>query len=251
MEQIDLVGRMLAERGKWVATWGAAPFRMEEEHRPCAPALNGSTLRQILRISLGGETFRFTLSNEYGAEPLEIERVMVAGAAQAGNSGVLPETGVLLCFRGEARVTLAPGETVTSDPVTFACGHGGDMAVSIVFGESIPETLTGHSFANATCWIASGDRAESAIMPEGERRSCRYFLTGVSVLSEENAWALVCCGDSITDGVGAEENRFNDWPNVLSGHLRTDERLAHVSVVNAGIGGNKFATPDCVGPSGL
>src|SRR6266567_621488 len=43
-----------AQGTEWVATWGASPQLTEPRNLPPAPGLAGSTLRQIVHLSLGG-----------------------------------------------------------------------------------------------------------------------------------------------------------------------------------------------------
>jgi len=69
---------------------------------------------------------------------------------------------------------------------------------------------------------------------------------------------VACFGDSITDGTASTLNGDDRWPDVLSRRLH-EKFGARVSVVNAGIGGNRVlsparysaATPVAGGPSAL
>ncbi len=53
---------------------------------------------------------------------------------------------------------------------------------------------------------------------------------------------VACFGDSITDGTASTLNGDDRWPDVLSRRLH-ETYGARVSVVNAGIGGNRVASP--------
>ena len=47
-------------------------------------------------------------------------------------------------------------------------------------------------------------------------------------------------GDSITDGVGATQGDYNDWPDLLANRLAAQKGLPGMAVVNTGIGGNRI-----------
>jgi len=47
-------------------------------------------------------------------------------------------------------------------------------------------------------------------------------------------------GDSITDGVGAKQGEYTDWPDILAMRLGSEKVSAKLSVVNVGIGGNRI-----------
>lgn len=61
--------------------------------------------------------------------------------------------------------------------------------------------------------------------------------------------AIVCLGDSTTAGVGASAST-NRWTDLLGRRLQAAPATAHLSVVNAGIAGNRLLH-DNVGPSAL
>src|SRR5687767_15048974 len=62
----------------WSATWQASP----QEPRPNSPSLAGQTVRQIARVSTGGQFVRVRLSNEFGTRPLTIDAAHIALAGQ-------------------------------------------------------------------------------------------------------------------------------------------------------------------------
>ena len=70
----------------WITTWGAAPQRLQAEgfvvENITPPTLTNRTIRQVVRVSIGGSRVRVVVSNEFGRDPLEI------GGARAGAGGV-------------------------------------------------------------------------------------------------------------------------------------------------------------------
>ena len=53
---------------EWVATWGAAPVPPSPAMGPfpATPTFNNQTIRQVVRISAGGDRVRVRFTNEYG-----------------------------------------------------------------------------------------------------------------------------------------------------------------------------------------
>ena len=62
--------RSHAQEISWETTWSASPQPIWSEEMPMPtkvrPSLESSTIRQILRVSLGGERLRVVVSNVYG-----------------------------------------------------------------------------------------------------------------------------------------------------------------------------------------
>ena len=67
-----------------------------------------------------------------------------------------------------------------------------------------------------------------------------FFLKDVEVDAEKKSAALVCFGDSITDGSGSTPETNRRWPDVLAPLLAAGKHTGHISVLNAGIGGNRL-----------
>src|SRR5271168_4561631 len=61
----------------WVAAWAASP--QPTEANPDEPLLNikNQTVRERVRVSIGGTKIRILLSNEYGSTPLVVGSVTV------------------------------------------------------------------------------------------------------------------------------------------------------------------------------
>src|SRR6266700_7207322 len=64
----------------WISTWTASP----QPPRGVMPAsLSNQTVRQIVRVSVGGSKVRIRLSNEFGSKPVLIGAASV-GLAERG-----------------------------------------------------------------------------------------------------------------------------------------------------------------------
>lgn len=223
----------------WVASWSAAPQRVEPHNLPPAPGLAGHTLRQVVHLSLGGRALRVRVTNAFGDGPLTIGAAHVAhavGGAQ-GNGTIDPATDRRLTFGGEASVTVPAGATALSDPVAMAVPALADLAVTLEV-TAVPPALTGHPGSRTTSYVAAGAWGAAPVLPDAARVEKWYLLSGLDVLAAPGSAAVVTLGNSITDGRGSGTDRNGRWPDHLARRLQDDPRTAHVAVVNAGIGGN-------------
>ncbi len=143
-----------ADDGEWIDIWSASPQPVWDPDF-FAPvniprSLRNQTIRQIARVSLGGNRVRIELSNEYGAHPLVIG---AAHVALAGNgAAITPGSDHALTFGGQTSVTVPPGAPVLSDPVDLAVAPLGSLAVSVFLPEITP-TTTWHNDARQTAYI--------------------------------------------------------------------------------------------------
>lgn len=219
----------------WVGTWGAAPQLTEPRNLPPPPGLTSNTLRQVVHVSIGGKQVRVRFSNAFGNGPLALAAVRVAVAA--GGSAIKTETEKALAFSGQPAVTIPAGGTILSDALDFELAPLSDIAVTIYFRET-PAAVTGHPGSRATSFLVAGDDVSAAALPEAARPQHWYVLTGLDVLRENSAAAVVTLGDSITDGRGSDTDKNNRWPDALANRLQTNVGTGNVAVLNAGIGGN-------------
>src|SRR4051812_7866180 len=87
-------------RANWVNTWTAAPQLTEPANLPPPPftqadrVFDDSTLRQTLRVTVGGPRFRLRLSNAFGGAALPVTKVAVAlpAGGKAGVGAIQPGT---------------------------------------------------------------------------------------------------------------------------------------------------------------
>ena len=227
----------------WVTSWEASP---EPAHAPPV-ALNNQTVRQIVRVSLGGSRFRIRLSNEFGESPLHLDAVHVA--LSGGDSTIQLGTDHALTFSGgEREVTIPEHAYVMSDPVDISVPNLGQLVVSIhVPGNE--KILTEHFFAMQNAWVAPKDVTGSAVLPPTTTLTRRLLLSGVEVVpTARKTHVVVALGDSTTGGFGSTPNSDRRWPDRLAERLVA--KKAPVAVINAGIGGNRLLH-DFIGPNAL
>jgi hypothetical protein len=175
----------------WVGTWSTSSVEQ-------GPAFEGQTLRQIVRISIGGEHLRIRFSNRFGDVPLVIDAasVGVRGVGEDVVAGKLRK----LTFGGEPSVAIAAGAKVWSDPVELVVRDDSDLAVSLYIAENNTGGSTMHTSAWQTSYIATGDYTADLEMPVDEVTTSWFWLTGVDVLAQRNSFAVSTLGDSITEG---------------------------------------------------
>jgi lysophospholipase L1-like esterase len=219
----------------WAGTWGAAPQLVEPNNMPPAPGLSGNTLRQVVRVSIGGKDVRLKLSNQYGSTAMTLRSVQLA--LFTGGSSIDAKSGKLLTFGGKREVTLLPGESIVSDPIRFRLKARSDVAVTICFGK-VPTELTGHPGSRTTSFLVSGDEAFVPDFGKAVSTDHWYVIQGIEVLASVKCASVVIIGNSITDGRGSETNRQNRWPDILAERLLNNSSTKNVGVLNMGIGGN-------------
>lgn len=232
--------------GRWVGTWAASPQLTEPRNMPPAPGLGGSTLRQVVRVSLGGDTLRVRLSNAFGNGPLAIGEVRLAPSLGAG--AIVRQREFVVTFHGRHDVTVPPGGAVTSDPLAYVVAPLSDLAITM-FVPAAPGDVTGHPGSRTTSYLEAGDHVSADSLPGAARTEHWYLLTGIDVVDPWGA-AVVVLGNSIADGRGSGTNRQDRWPDNLARRLHGDAHTAEVAVLNAGIGGNCVLRA-CLGPAAL
>ncbi|MEJ2502138.1 MAG: GDSL-type esterase/lipase family protein, partial [Gemmatimonadota bacterium] len=239
--------RYIPPPGPWVGTWGTAPQLTEPRNLPPEPGLAGNTLRQIVRVSLGGDRIRLRLSNAFGTEPVDVRAVHIADSRGGGR--IDPDTDRPVRFGGEPGVTIPAGRAVWSDPLDYDLAPLSDVAVSIHFGALSDSVITGHPGSRTTSYLEEGGAVTAPALPTAARTDHWYILTGIDVVAPEAA-AVVTLGNSITDGRGSGTNQQNRWPDELARRLQADPGTRDVAVLNMGIGGNCVLRA-CLGPRAL
>jgi lysophospholipase L1-like esterase len=228
------------DSGLWIGTWATNPTGQPNVARlgtftlPVPTSLKG-TVRYRLRISQGGDQLRLRFSNEYGDQPLRINAVTV-GLASGGLDAV-PGSLKPVTFGDKPATTLPPGAPAISDTIPFRVPALADLIVSVYIDglpvNFCPDTMpASDQVAVETSDVTREDHLTNA--------KCTFLtrpvISAVNVLSSGRPKVVVTLGDSITDGTVNPKTGDRGWPGVLSRRLQN----ANVSVVNAGISGNRL-----------
>ncbi|MEK8034525.1 SGNH/GDSL hydrolase family protein [Ideonella sp. DXS29W] len=235
-----------AEAVSWITTWSAAPDQ-------AGPALRPQTIRQIMRVSAGGQQVRVRLSNLFGIAPLTIGAAHVALPAEG--SAIQTGTDRALSFAGKPGVTIAPGESALSDALPMAVAPLQSLAVSLYLPQG-SEAPTLHGIGTQTVHFSDGvDATSASTLPRHELDDSRYFVTDIEALAPgQSAGTLVALGDSVTDGVGSTPDQSRRWTDALAERLQGVPATAGIGVANAGIAGNRILRDGIdpyIGPSAL
>jgi lysophospholipase L1-like esterase len=224
-----------ASERHWVGTWATGPQLTETQNNPPPPGLANNTLRQVVRVSIGGTRLRLRFSNQYGSGPVTLNAVHLARST--GTSSIDTSSGKTLTFSGNGSVTIPTGQIAWSDAFDFALSPLATVAVTIHFG-AVPTNITGHPGSRTTSYINSGNTLTAANFNGGVTTDHWYYVTGIDVSASTDTRAIVVLGDSITDGRGSTTNGNNRWPDRLAERLQAEESTRNVAVLNLGIGGN-------------
>ena len=226
-------------REHWVSAWSAAmhaplPF----PGLPPSPVFENQTIRMIVRPTIDGERVRIRLSNAFGTSALKIGAAHIAIAAQ--DSKIVPESDHTLTFGGASSISIPPGAPALSDAVDLHVSHSIEIAVSLFLPTKTPSS-TVHFWGQHKSYISeAGDFSGKPEMPNATANTSWYWLADVELSGSDQAGAIVAFGDSITDGVGANQGDYNDWPDLLANRLAGEKGAPPLAVINEGIGGNRI-----------
>jgi lysophospholipase L1-like esterase len=232
------------ESGHWVGTWAAAPQLPETHNLPPAPGIEGNTLRQVVRVSIGGRRIRVRFSNAFGRGPLTIAEARIA--LPAGEHRIDPKTARRLTFSGEPSAIIPAGAPLLSDPVDFPLAPLSSVSISIYVSQA-PADITGHPGARCTSYLQAGQHTASAELPGPVTFERWYLLSGIDVDTSTASGAVAVLGDSLTDGRGSTTNRNRRWTDFLAERL---VQIGEIGVLNLGLGGNRLLE-DGLGPNAL
>src|SRR5262245_47969443 len=82
--------RLTEAQPRWVATWASAQQIPEERNALPDADLEDATLRQVVRVTMGGERIRVRVSNVFGSAPLRVQSVTVARSAVPATARIEP-----------------------------------------------------------------------------------------------------------------------------------------------------------------
>jgi lysophospholipase L1-like esterase len=223
---------------RWVSAWSSAM------HAPpvfapsqSASGLENRTLRMIVRPTIVGERVRIRFSNECGSQPLPIGAAHIALVSK--DDKIIPESDRTLTFSGKGSTSIPPGAPMLSDPVDLKFSAFAEIAVSIFLPGKVDNT-TFHLVGQHPTYISEpGDFTAMAEIPNATTKPSWFFLSGLEVFAPSQTMTIMALGDSITDGVGAKQGDYNDWPDLLANRLAAQKGLPEMAVVNTGIGGNR------------
>ena len=224
----------------WVATWASAQLVAGTNEFPMNPPLKENTCRQQIRVNIGGDKIRLTLSNEYGELPAMFDSVHIAHLVNAGENAIDLSTDTVVTFGGKESFQIEAGQTMTSDEIDFSFGALDDLAITLKCGKYAGSSATSHTGARCSTWLISGDHVLDESFVAEETMTSWYFISELDTWAEAGTKSVVLFGDSITDGYGSNTNQFERWSDEMNRLFRADPNYSNICVINEGIGGNSI-----------
>jgi lysophospholipase L1-like esterase len=214
----------------WTGTWAIAQMRDNS-----GKTFTNCTLRQIVRVSVGGESVRLRLSNLFGTQPLRVEDVHLA--LRKTGSAIVASSDRQLRFEGSARLVIPAGASAFSDPVDFDVPALTELAVSMYLpGTTGPANF--HGSAHQISYVEAGDVSSAPQMTNVETTKSIYFIAGLDLKGPSLGGSVVTLGASITEGYTAADDTDHRWPDQLA--LRLIDQGISIGVLNLGISGNRL-----------
>ncbi len=236
-----------ASAQRWVGSWASTQQIPEPHNRLPDDQLRDMTLRQVVRLTLGGPRLRVRIANTFGTAALRIGDVHVA--LSAGGARTAPGTTRPVTFSGRREIVIPAGADYLSDPVELPVQALSSLAVSMHFSES-PIGQTSHPGSRITSWLLRGRHGAAEDLAGATGTDHWFQLTGVDVDAPLPAAAIVLFGDSITDGYGVTGGANNRWGDFLAERLQAGAATRHLAVLNQGLSGNRMLQ-DGLGPNAM
>ncbi|GEC05696.1 SGNH hydrolase [Streptomyces spinoverrucosus] len=214
----------------FTTAWTASPQLPSEGFTPnwSREGLWRQSLRQVVRLTAGGDQLRVRLSNAYGTSPVRLTGATV-GRTTAG-AAVEPGSERRLTFGGGYDAEIPARGQLLSDAVDLAVGALASVTVTLHF-DAVTGPATFHAQAFTTSYRGPGDLlADTAGTGFDAVTESWYFLSAVEVDAGRTD-GIALFGDSLTDGFGSTPGTDRRWSDALA--ARTGR-----PVINAGIGGN-------------
>ena len=224
----------IPKESTYCATWASSQYLTENNNLPPIPLSNNS-IRQIVHVSISSPTIRLKFSNRVGDSNLELKAVTLANSVSQGSGEIDPLTLTTLKFSGKESVVIPPYTEIYSDPFYYPLKVQSEVAISIYFGE-VPQKLTSHAGSRTFSFFEQGNKVNEVKFSHENKVAHWYVITAIEVSHSFPRKAVVCYGDSITDGRGSTDDKQNRWSDILSQKLYLNDKTINVAVVNEGIG---------------
>jgi len=182
---------------RWVSVWGNAVSVAENRPERYAKDI---TIRYPINIPFSGAALRLTFDNYCGTEPITLTKISVFYGG---------EFYPVLC-NGQRSVTIGAGERIVTDPLDIRLNAEELIQVSFYLGDfTLMRSVVYACGPLSEGLYANGDQTENASIDimTSKHTHLFYFLSNVSVLTDEGNRGIVCYGDSIT---------AQDWPDYLA-----------------------------------
>ena len=225
----------------WVGTWATAPQTVVKSFMPYNNCMTNRSVRQVVKVSIGGDVIRLKLSNIYSMQPVEIRSIYIAHAKDS--SDIDAKTAQYFKFGNSYKTVIPAGKQIVSDALKFKLRNLERVAITINY-TSAPEIPTVHMGSRTTSYIMKGVTNAHSNFTKAFRENHWYNISGIDVYTmSNNMSAIAIIGNSITDGKCSTDNAQNRWPDVMSEMLQLKHKITNQGVLNLGIGNNRVTVP--------
>ena len=225
----------------WVGTWATAPQTVVKSFMPYNNCMTNRSVRQVVKVSIGGNVIRLKLSNIYSMQPVEIRSIFIAHAKDS--SDIDAKTAQYFKFGNSYKTVIPAGKQIVSNALKFKLRNLERVAITINY-TSAPEIPTVHMGSRTTSYIMKGVTNAHSNFAKAFRENHWYNISGIDVYTmSNNMSAIAIIGNSITDGKCSTDNAQNRWPDVMSEMLQLKHKITNQGVLNLGIGNNRVTVP--------
>ena len=225
----------------WVGTWATAPQTVVRSFMPYNNCMTNRSVRQVVKVSIGGNVIRLKLSNIYSMQPVEIRSIYIAHAKDS--FAIDAKTAQYFKFGNSYKTVIPAGKQIVSDALKFNLRNLERVAITINY-TSAPEIPTVHMGSRTTSYIMKGVTNAHSNFAKAFRENHWYNISGIDVYTmNNNMSAIAIIGNSITDGKCSTDNAQNRWPDVMSEMLQLKHKITNQGVLNLGIGNNRVTVP--------
>ena len=221
----------------WIGTWATAPQTVVKSFMPYNNCMTNRSVRQVVKVSIGGDVIRLKLSNIYSMQPVEIRSIYIAHAKDS--SDIDAKTAQYFKFGNSYKTVIPAGKQIVSNALKFKLRNLERVAITINY-TSAPEIPTVHMGSRTTSYIMKGVTNAHSNFAKAFRENHWYNISGIDVYTmSNNMSAIAIIGNSITDGKCSTDNAQNRWPDVMSEMLQLKHKITNQGVLNLGIGNNR------------
>ena len=225
----------------WVGTWATAPQTVVRSFMPYNNCMTNRSVRQVVKVSIGGDVIRLKLSNIYSMQPVEIRSIYIAHAKDS--SDIDAKTAQYFKFGNSYKTIIPAGKQIVSNALKFKLRNLERVAITINY-TSAPEIPTVHMGSRTTSYIMKGVTNAHSNFEKAFRENHWYNISGIDIYTmNNNMSAIAIIGNSITDGKCSTDNAQNRWPDVMSEMLQLKHKITNQGVLNLGIGNNRVVVP--------
>lgn len=225
----------------WIGTWATAPQTVVKSFMPYNNNMSNRSVRQVVKVSIGGDMIRLKLSNIYSTEPVVIRSIYIAHAKDS--FAIDHKSAKYLKFGNQYKVTIPAGKSIKSDALPYDLKPLQRLAITINY-TSAPTVPTVHMGSRTTSYIMKGVTNAHSNFEKAFRENHWYNISGIDVYTmRTNLSSIAIIGNSITDGKCSTDNAQNRWPDVMSEMLQLKYKITNQGVLNLGIGNNRVVVP--------